>query len=82
MPKNKQMVRMLRDILKVDELQIPVAPAWDVLGPETHSVTAHRLRRALIMRPRDPDFGPVAGVDSALQVTLSPPWVSDDMQAV
>ena len=69
MPKSKAMVRMLRDILKIREQNIPLAPARDVLGSDAHSVTAQRLRRALILRPRDPDFRPVAGVTPALQVT-------------
>ena len=68
MPKSKQMVRLLRDILKVREQNIPLAPARDVLGPDAHSVAAQRLRRALILWPRSPDFGPVAGITPALQV--------------
>lgn len=68
MPKNKEMVRMLRDILKVREQSIPLTPARDVLGPDAHSAAAQRLRRALIMQPRGPDFGPVTGVTPALQV--------------
>ena len=70
MPKNKQMVRLLRDILKIREQSIPLAPAPDVLGPDAHSGTAQRLRQALIMRPSDPDLGPVTGVTPALQVNL------------
>ena len=67
-PKNGHMVRMLRDFLKKRVLPIPVAPAPGILGPDTDSATAQRLRAALIRRPRNPDFGPVPGASPDLQV--------------
>ena len=69
MPRNAHMVRMNRDILKKQTLRIPVAPAPGVLGPDTDSAIAQRLRAALIRRPRNPDFGPVLGASVDLQVS-------------
>lgn len=69
MPKNKEMLRMLKDILKLRELPIPVRHAQGVLGPGSDAGTARRLRAALIMRPRDPDFGPVPGASPELKVS-------------
>jgi hypothetical protein len=74
MPKNAHMARMNRDILKKQTLRIPVAPAHGVLGPDTESAIAERLRAALIRRPRNPDFGPVPGASVELQA--SKPYLS------
>ena len=71
------MLQMLTEILKIRELPIPIAAAQDVLGPDAHSVTAQRLRQALIMQPRRPDFGPVAGDTPELQVCPKAKWPSE-----
>ena len=77
MPKSKKMLQMLTEILKIRELPIPIAAAQDVLGPDAHAVTAQRLRLALILQPRRPDFGPVAGDTPELQVCPKAKWSSE-----
>ena len=50
------------------EVSIPAGPAENVLGPDSEASIAQRLRSALIMRPRQPDFGEVPGMTPNIQV--------------
>ena len=50
------------------EVSIPARPAENVLGPDSDASVAQRLRSALVMRPRRPDFGEVPGVTPDIQV--------------
>ena len=50
------------------EVSIPAGPAENVLGPDSDASVAQRLRSALIMRPRRPDFGEVPGITPDTQV--------------
>ena len=60
-PKSRVIVELMRKA-GVSEVLIPAGPAQNVLGPHSAASVAQRLRAALVMRPRQPDFGEVPGL--------------------
>ena len=66
-PKSAKMVELLRKV-GVSEVLIRAGPAKNVLGVDGAASVAQRLRSALVMRPRRPNFGEVPGITSDVQV--------------
>lgn len=61
------MVELLRKV-GVSEVLIRAGHAKNVLGPDSAAIIAQRLRSALVMRPRRPNFGEVPGITPDAQV--------------